>query len=47
MKTIEILKKYRWLIAGVIVIALGYVIGKDLALRDNAKDQAQIEASSE
>jgi hypothetical protein len=32
-------RKNRWLIAGVLVVFGGYAIGKDLALRDNARDR--------
>ncbi|MEO1047254.1 MAG: hypothetical protein AAFW59_02895 [Pseudomonadota bacterium] len=31
--------KYKWVVALIVVVAAGYTVGKDLALRDNAADQ--------
>ncbi len=40
------LKKYKWLIALMVVVAFGYTFGKDRAMRDNAAEQqAEGEAS--
>ncbi len=47
MKTSDYIKKYKWLIAFFIVVAFGYIIGKDMALRDNARDAAALEAQNE
>jgi hypothetical protein len=32
------LKARRWVVAAVIIVFGGYTIGKDMALRDNARD---------
>ena len=34
-------KKYRWMLAGVVVVILGYQFGKDLAFKHNAEDKAE------
>jgi len=47
MKTKLFMKKYGWLLALVVAVGFGYTFGKDLALRDNAKDNAQIESQTE
>ncbi len=38
MKYKVLLRKYAWAIALVVVIFAGYQVGKDRALRDNARD---------
>lgn len=35
------LHRYRWLIAILVVASMGYTVGKDRALRDNERAQAQ------
>ena len=35
----------RWMVALVLVVIAGYVVGKDRALRDNARDAASLEHS--
>lgn len=46
MKFLDYLKKYKWLVIFFVVVAFGYILGKDAALRDNAKDAAAIEAQT-
>lgn len=35
------LRKYRWWIASFLIVAFGYQVGKDMALRDNVRDTVQ------
>jgi hypothetical protein len=35
----------KWLVALLLVVLAGYVVGKDWALRDNARDTASLEQS--
>jgi hypothetical protein len=37
------LRKHRWLAALIGVVVLGYGFGKDMALRDNARDAAVVQ----
>ena len=41
----ERLKAHRWWVALVLIVAVGYSIGKDLAHRDNAADR-QLESGA-
>jgi hypothetical protein len=41
----SMLSQNRWWIALVILVAMGYSVGKDMALRDNARDQIKREAN--
>jgi len=34
----DYIQKHRWLIATILVVFGGYTIGKDFALRENARD---------
>ena len=47
MKFKAFLGKYNWLIALVVAFIFGYAFGKDMALKDNAKDNASLETHSE
>ncbi len=38
-RAVEWIKDHRWWVALVLVVVVGYSIGKDLALRDNARDR--------
>ena len=38
---VDWMKAHRWWVALVLVIIAGYSVGKDAALRDNARDAAQ------
>ena len=42
-RVVDWLKLHRWWLALVIVIVAGYSVGKDLALRDDARD-SQVQA---
>jgi hypothetical protein len=33
-------RRHSWLIAFVLVVCFGYMIGKDMAMRDNVRDAA-------
>lgn len=35
-------QKHRWLIATILVVLGGYTIGKDIALRENARDMTPL-----
>jgi hypothetical protein len=37
-RAVEWVKAHRWWVALVVVLVAGYAVGKDLALRDNARD---------
>ena len=39
------LKSNRWMVAMVLVVFGGYLIGKDMALRDNARDRVHVQAA--
>jgi hypothetical protein len=41
----EWLRAHRWLAALVCVIVFGYSYGKDMALRDNARDAAMVQGT--
>jgi hypothetical protein len=43
VRAVEWMKAHRWWVALVLLVVLGYSLGKDLALRDNAHDR-QVEA---
>ena len=36
-----LLSQKRWWVALVVVVIMGYTFGKDMALRDNVRDQAE------
>lgn len=36
-----LLSQKRWWVALVVIVVMGYTFGKDMALRDNARDEAQ------
>ncbi len=35
-----LLSRKRWWVALVVVVMMGYTLGKDMALRDNSRDEA-------
>jgi hypothetical protein len=37
-RAVEWVKAHRWWVALLLVVIAGYSVGKDLALRDNARD---------
>ena len=39
------LRNHRWLAAFIVVLAFGYSYGKDMALRDNARDAAMVQGT--
>ncbi|MFL0670180.1 MAG: hypothetical protein ACJLS3_01725 [Erythrobacter sp.] len=39
------LREHRWLAAFVCVVVFGYSYGKDMALRDNARDAAMVQGT--
>jgi len=39
------LREYRWLVAFMCVVVFGYSYGKDMALRDNARDAAMVQGT--
>lgn len=40
-RAVDWLKSHRWWVALVLVVVIGYSIGKDLAFRDNSADRQQ------
>ena len=40
-RAVEWMKAHRWWVALVVVVIAGYSAGKDLAVRDNARDTAE------
>ncbi|MEM1196678.1 MAG: hypothetical protein AAGH57_11280 [Pseudomonadota bacterium] len=41
------LTQYKWLVAAFLVVVAGYTFGKDMALRDNARDADQRSAGAQ
>lgn len=42
---VDRLREHRWLAAFACVIVFGYCYGKDMALRDNARDAAMVQGT--
>ena len=45
-QTMATLRRYRWALALTAVVVLGYSFGKDMALRDNARDAGIVAGES-
>ncbi|WP_156423898.1 hypothetical protein [Erythrobacter sp. YT30] len=43
----EFVTKHKWWVAALLVVVAGYTFGKDMALRDNARDVDQISAGAQ